>query len=45
MGQDEKDRIIGRLDGTDGAESLDCGADGDFDGGYDGGSDGFESKQ
>ena len=45
MGQGEKGRIIGGLDGTDDADSLDCGADGGFDGGYDGGSDGFESKQ
>ena len=41
MGQDEKGRIIGGLDGTDDAVSLDCGADG----GFDGGSDGFEPKQ
>ena len=45
LGQDEKGRIIGGLDGTDDADSLDCGADGGFDGGYDGGNDGFEPKQ
>ena len=45
MGQDEKGRIIGGLDGTDDTDSLDYDDDGGFDDGYDGGSDGFESKQ
>ena len=44
LGQNEKDRIIGGLDGTDDTDSLNCGDDGGFDDGY-GGADGFESKQ